>query len=34
MRPTALSLIVFAFVFGGALLGIFLRRKMPESSDA
>ncbi len=30
MNPLAVSAIVFAFVFGGALLGIFLRSILPE----
>lgn len=30
MEPVTSSLIVFAFVFGGALLGLFLRTRLPE----
>jgi hypothetical protein len=30
MIPTKIALIVFACVFGGALLGMFLRAVMPE----
>ena len=30
MTPTAIALLVFACVFGGALLGMFLRGVMPE----
>jgi len=31
MSPNAICLIVFAFVFGGALLGMFLRTALPEN---
>src|SRR5262249_47728832 len=30
MSPMAISCIVFACVFGGALLGMFLRARLPE----
>ncbi|HZF39776.1 MAG TPA: hypothetical protein VE715_13195 [Blastocatellia bacterium] len=30
MNPIAIGLIVFAFVFGGALFGIFMRAALPE----
>ena len=30
MSPLATSLIVFAFIFGGSLLGVFLRFRLPE----
>jgi hypothetical protein len=31
MAPAAISLIVLAVIFGGALLGMFLRTRLPES---
>jgi hypothetical protein len=30
LNPTAIGLIVFVFVFGGALLGMFVRAALPE----
>jgi hypothetical protein len=30
MNPIAISLIMFVFIFGGALLGMFLRARLPE----
>jgi len=30
VNPTAIGLIVFAFIFGGALLGMFMRAVLPE----
>jgi len=31
MNATAIALIVFVCAFGGALLGMFLRRVLPEA---